>query len=171
MTTIVPFDTINALVLSAVVASVILAFILLVVLFSMRLKGCQEKNTRLKNALDKEREKASLFEESLAEVRIQNASQAEELGQQDEIKEALRKEIGRLEKNLEEAEKKSTQLQKKSVVLEKREAELSKRISDEREHIAQLNEALGQATRRNEFWVEQMTEVRIKYEALKLKVK
>jgi len=165
------FDNINMLVLASIVAAVLLAFVLVVMVFSVRLRSWQERNRELKETIETQAEKIALLDESLNEVRVLNASQLQELGQQEEIKEKLKEEISKLESQLKEAQERIEKSLKEIMALEKNKSELGANFANARETIEKLEEALTHATKRNEFWVEQMAEVRTKYEALKLKVR
>ncbi len=165
------FDNINMLVLASIVAAVLLAFVLVVMVFSVRLRSWQERNRELKETIEVQAEKIALLDESLNEVRVLNASQLQELGQQEEIKEKLKEEITKLEAQLKEAQERIEKSRKEIMALEKNKSELGANFANARETIVKLEEALTHATKRNEFWVEQMAEVRTKYEALKLKVR
>ena len=165
------FDNINMLVLAGIIAAVLLAFVLVVMIFAIRLRSWQEKNKELKSTIETQSEKITLLDESLGEVRILNTSQLQELGQQEEIKDALKEEILKLENQLKEAQEEIETSRKKAMLLEKSNSELSANFTNAKEAVEKLEEKLEQANKRNEFWVEQMAEVRTKYEALKLKVR
>ena len=165
------FDNINMLVLASIVAAVLLAFILVVMVFSVRLRSWQERNRELKAIIEEQTEKIALLDESLSDVRVLNASQLQELGQQEEIKEKLKEEISKLEAQLKEAQEKIEKSHNEIMALEKNKSELGANFANAKETTEKLEEALAHATKRNEFWVEQMAEVRTKYEALKLKVR
>ncbi len=165
------FDNINMLVLAGIIAAVLLAFVLVVMIFAVRLRSWQEKNKELKNTIEVQSEKIALLDESLGEVRILNASQLQELGQQEEIKDAFKEEISKLENQLKEVQEEIEASRKEAMSLEKSNSELSANFANAKEAVEKLEEKLEQANKRNEFWVEQMTEVRTKYEALKLKVR
>ena len=165
------FDNINMLVLAGIIAVVLLAFVLVVTVFAVRLRSWQEKNKELQSTIEVQSEKIALLDESLGEVRILNASQLQELGQQEEIRDAFKEEISKLENQLKEAQEEIEASRKEAMSLEKSNSELSANFANAKEAVEKLEEKLAQATKRNEFWVEQMTEIRTKYEALKLKVR
>ncbi len=164
-------DNINMMVLASIVAAVLLAFVLVVIIFSIRLRGCHERSGELGAVIQKQEDEIKLLEESLNEVRIVNASQLQELGQQEGIRDTLNEEIARLEEVLQKSDKKIETLQAEIMALEKNKSELGAHFANAKETVEKLEEALAHATKRNEFWVEQMAEVRTKYEALKLKVR
>jgi len=164
-------DNINMLALASIVAVVLLAFILVVIVFSVRLRSWQERNRELKATIEEQAEKIALLDESLNEVRVLNASQLQELGQQEEIKEKLKEEITKLENQLKEAQERIEKYSTEVMALEKSKSELGANFANAKEMAEKLEEALAHASKRNEFWVEQMAEVRTKYDALKLKVR
>ncbi|HIP60983.1 MAG TPA: hypothetical protein EYG98_00315 [Sulfurovum sp.] len=115
--------------------------------------------------------KVSLLEESLNEVRILNSSQLQELGQQSTIKEQYQSEIEKLSKELEVSNEKIEKGNKQILMIEKDKSELGANMNNAKESLAKSEEALLVASKRNEFWVEQMAEMRVKYDALRLKLK
>jgi chromosome segregation ATPase len=142
-----------------------------VVVFTVKLKSQQEKSRSFKEDRDEKHERITLLEESLSDVRILNASLEQELGQQEGIRSALQAEIDTLMAKLQASDAKIEALNTEIVALEKNKSELGASVQYTKESLAKLEDALEQATKRNEFWVEQMTEIRTKYEALKLKLK
>ena len=168
---IVFLENINMMVLSSIVIVVFLAFMLVVVVFTVKFKSQQENNRSLRKKLDEKLEKLVLLEDSLSKIQTINTSQMQKLKQQKEIKIKLEKEIDLLYKKLKNITEKTETLNIKIASLEKEKSELGATLHHTKEELKKLEEALEHANKRNEFWVEQMTEVRTKYEALKLKVK
>jgi len=164
-------DDISLMVLASIVISIVLAFVLVVVIFSVKFKSHQEKNIQLRERLEEKIVKVSLLEESLNEVRILNSSQLQELGQQSTIKEQYQSEIEKLSKELEVSNEKIEKGNKQILMIEKDKSELGANMNNAKESLAKSEEALLVASKRNEFWVEQMAEMRVKYDALRLKLK
>jgi len=164
-------DDISLMVLASIVISIVLAFVLVVVIFSVKFKSHQEKNIQLRERLEEKIVKVSLLEESLNEVRILNSSQLQELGQQNTIKEQYQSEIEKLSKELEVANEKIEKGNRQILMIEKDKSELGANMNNAKESLAKSEEALLVASKRNEFWVEQMAEMRVKYDALRLKLK
>ena len=164
-------ENIDMMVLSSIIAVVILAFMLVVIIFAVKFKTQHEQNRQLKEHIEEKTERIALLEESLNEVRILNASLQQELGQQEALRAKLQEEIDALTAKLQSADDKTEGLAKQILSLEKDKSELGATLTHTKENLLKLEEALAQATKRNEFWVEQMTEVRTKYDALKLKMK
>jgi len=71
----------------------------------------------------------------------------------------------------EKSQKRIEILQKEIGKLKKSNSAQQVQIKEKEKEISTLEEEVRNTTRRNEFWVEQMTEIRTKYDALKLKVK
>lgn len=164
-------EDIDMMVLSSIIVAVILAFILVVIVFMIKSKSQYENIKELKKTLAEKRDKVLQLEESLNEVRILNASQLQEISQHKEVKEKFKSDTDALNSKLNKAHEKLEALSAEMLSLEKEKSKLSANIQNAKDTTTKLEEALSQATKRNEFWVEQMTEVRTKYEALKLKVK
>ena len=161
----------DMMVLGSIVAVVILAFLLVVLIFTVKFKSQQEQTRVLQERLDEKKKKVILLEESMAEVRTVNTSQLQELNQQSGIREKLQTEIKLLSSQLDVSNEKIEALNMQILSLEKEKSTLDANVQNSQANLLKLEEALEHATRRNEFWVEQMTEVRTKYEALKLKVR
>ena len=164
-------DDISLMVLASIVISIVLAFVLVVVIFSVKFKSHQEKNIQLRERLEEKIVKISLLEESLNEMRILNSSQLQELEQQSTIKEQYQSEVEKLSKELEVANDKIEKANEQILMIEKEKSELGANISNAKENLEKLEEALAISSKRNEFWVEQMAEMRAKYDALRLKLK
>ena len=164
-------DDISLMVLASIVISIVLAFVLVVVIFSVKFKSHQEKNIQLRERLEEKIVKISLLEESLNEVRILNNAQLQELRQQNTIKEQYQSEIEKLSKELEVANEKIEKGNRQILMIEKDKSELGANMNNAKESLAKSEEALLVASKRNEFWVEQMAEMRVKYDALRLKLK
>jgi chromosome segregation ATPase len=164
-------ENVDMMVLASIIVVVILAFVLVVIVFTIKFKTHYERIKQLQENLDSKSEKSLLLEESLSEARILNATHQQELNQQDGLKAKLQGEIDALTLKLQTAEEKIENLNSNIVMLEKSKSELGASLQHTKESVLKLEDTLEQASKRNEFWVEQMTEVRTKYEALKLKIK
>ncbi len=165
------FENADLMVLGSIIAVVALGVVLVIIIFTVKFKSQHEVIDQLKHTLEDKIEKANLLDESLSEVRILNASQLQELSQQEEKRAKLHEEIDTLTAELKKANDKIEELNSKIVSLEIDKSELGANVKNAKERVVELEEALAHATKRNEFWVEQMTEVRTKYEALKLKMR
>ena len=164
-------ENIDMLVLAGIVSAVALAFVLVVIIFTVKFRAQQEHIANLSEALGEKEERACLMEESLNEVRILNSTQLKELGKDAQKRETLNEEIQRLTMAAEKSQNRIEILQKEIAKLKKSNSVQQVQIEEKEKEIFTLEEEVRNTTRRNEFWVEQMTEVRTKYDALKLKVK
>ncbi len=162
---------IDAMVFGAIVASVILAFVLVVVIFSVRYKGQYEKIADLGERLKEREEKILLLEESLREVQILNATQLQEIGQYQDLEARYKAEKAKVEEQLALAKERIDTQREKIADLEAKRAELEAHLHNTRDNLAKANEEIENVRKRNEFWVEQLSELRTKYEAIKSKLR
>ncbi|WP_457606542.1 hypothetical protein [Nitratifractor sp.] len=162
---------IDEMVFGAIVASVILAFILVVVIFSVRYKSQQEKILELRERLGEKKEKIDLLEESLREVQILNASQLQEIQQYQDLEERYRKEQEKIEEQLKAARERIEEQQERISTLHGEKKELEAKLGNALENLAKVEEEMEKVLKRNEFWVEQLSELRTKHEALKLRLR
>lgn len=162
---------VDAMVFGAIVASVILAFILVVVIFSVRYKSQQEKIDDLKYRLAEKKEKIGLLEESLREVQILNASQLQEIQQYQNLEERFKKEQEKIEEQLKAAKERIEAQMEKISALEGSRRELEAKLGNALENLAKAEEEVEKAVQRNEFWVQQLSELRTKHEAVKMRLR
>jgi len=162
---------VDAMVFGAIVASIILAFILVVVIFSVRYKGQQERIDELRSRLAEKKEKISLLEESLREVQILNAAQLQEIQQYQDLEERFRKEQEKIEEQLKSAKERIEAQVEKISSLEGNRRELEAKLGNALENLGKAEEEIEKVRKRNEFWVEQLSELRTKHEAIKLRLR
>ena len=162
---------IDAMVFGAIAASIVLAFILVVVIFSVRYKSLLEKIDDLKYRLGEKKEKISLLEESLREVQILNASQVQEIQQYQNLEERFRKEQEKIEEQLRQAKERIEAQMEKISSLEGSRRELEAKLENALGNLGKAEEEIENVRKRNEFWVEQLSELRTKHEALKLRLR
>ena len=162
---------IDAMVFGAIVASIVLAFILVVVIFSVRYKSLLEKIDDLKLRLGEKKEKIGLLEESLREVQILNASQLQEIQQYQDLEERFKKEQEKIEEELHQAKERIEAQMAKISSLEGNRRELAAKLENALENLGKAEEEIENVRKRNEFWVEQLSELRTKHEALKLRLR
>ncbi len=162
---------IDAMVFGAIVASAILAFILVVVIFSVRYKSLYEKIADLRERLKDREEKIALLEESMREVQILNATQLQEIQQYQNLEERYKAEQSKIEEQLALAKERIEAQREKIADLEAKKAELEANLHNARENLAKANEEIENVRKRNEFWVEQLSELRTKHEAVKSKLR
>ncbi|WP_292663163.1 hypothetical protein [Nitratifractor sp.] len=162
---------VDAMVFGAIVASVILAFVLVVVIFSVRYKSQHEKIDDLKFRLAEKKEKIGLLEESLREVQILNASQLQEIQQYQNLEERFKKEQEKIEEQLKAAKERIDAQMEKISALEGSRRELEAKLENALENLAKAEEEVEKALQRNEFWVQQLSELRTKHEAVKMRLR
>ena len=162
---------VDAMVFGAIVASVILAFVLVVVIFSVRYKSQQEKIEDLKFRLGEKKERITLLEESLREVQILNASQLQEIQQYQDLEERFAKEQEKIETQLKAAKERIEAQMEKISSLEGTRRELEAKLENAQENLAKAEEEVDKALQRNEFWVQQLSELRTKHEAVKMRLR
>ncbi|WP_292655725.1 hypothetical protein [Nitratifractor sp.] len=162
---------IDAMVFGAIVASVFLAFVLVVVIFSVRYKGQYEKIEDLRDRLKEREEKITMLEESLREVQILNASQRQEIQQFQDLEERYKAEKNKVEEQLALAKERIEAQREKIADLEGKRKELEVTLENTRENLAKANEEIENVRKRNEFWVEQLSELRTKHEAIKSRLR
>jgi chromosome segregation ATPase len=162
---------IDAMVFGAIAASIILAFILVVVIFSVRYKSQYEKIADLRERLKEKEEKIALLEESMKEVQILNATQLQEIQQYQDLEERYKAEKAKVEEQLALAKERIEAQREKIADLEAKRAELEANLNNTRENLAKANEEIENVRKRNEFWVEQLSELRTKHEAVKSKLR
>ena len=161
----------DAMVFGAIVASVVLAFILVVVIFSVHHKGQLEKIGELQERLKEKKEKIALLEESLREVQILNASQLNEIQQYQDLEERYRKEQEKIEQQLKQAKEHIEAQREKIASLEGGTQALEAKLANALENLGKAEEEIEKVRKRNEFWVEQLSELRTKHEAVKLRLR
>jgi chromosome segregation ATPase len=160
----------DKMVLGSIVGSVVLAFVLIVVIFSVKIKSQQDRIVSLKGRLsDSEGELESLKKSiSQYENREIDSSRQIEIFQNTEGK--LHQIISDIEHQRDEARSTIGDLDKKIAKLKKE----KKVIIDSAEKIQhKLDSALEEIDdvhKRNEFWIDQISELRTKYDAIRQKL-
>jgi len=160
-------SSVDKLVAGSIVGSVVLAFLLLVTIFALRLKGCQERIRAQSDAL----------KEAAQSIADHDAQRIE--AEENETRHRQRLDLCRIEQ--EELREQIEALKESAIEMQERlhtvRAELSRReaeCDDADRQMRQLQYDLQSAhsdnetlRKRNEFWVQQLSELRTRYEALK----
>jgi len=164
-------SNVDKMVMGSIVGSIVLAFVLLVVIFSVKIRAQQETIVQLREAL----------REKILHIRTLETDAAEQLSAVTEAQkqqEAAEAEQAAVAERLEEtrrhhqaAEETIAALREKLKEHETRQAELKKTLRTMEARLAEADEEKEAVVRRNEFWVEQLSELRTKYEALRHKLK
>jgi len=165
------FNDANYLVLVSIAAVVLLLFVLLIIVYTIKIRSINQKSIDMQNRLDQSIERADLMEESLNEVRRLNSIQLDEINGNDKSKEKLNREIKKLKHEVQVKTDEAVISQNMLDGLIRDKNEFDKNIKEMQEVLDKHEKSLDVANKRNEFWVEQMTELRTKYEALRLKLK
>ncbi len=164
-------NNIDKMVLGSIVGSIVLAFVLLVAIFSYKIKGQQDGLTLLSQELSAvERTIGDLtaqrddLERKVADgVTIVEHYQALETDRQ--------KAFAALQKERDEAQAQIETLREKVVLLEKEKASARHQEKQTHAELLAAREEIEAVLKRNEFWVEQLSELRTKHDALKLKLR
>ena len=159
-------SNVDKMVMGSIVGSVVLAFVLLVVIFSLKIRAQQKTIVRLRKALREKILHIHTLQEQTAEqvaahARVQKALEAAEEEQTTTVRQ------------LEEARQHIREHKETIAVLNRQRSGLEEQVRRLHEELRSLREQLAQAerdkeavVRRNEFWVEQIAQLRNKYEAL-----
>jgi chromosome segregation ATPase len=164
-------SNVDKMVMGSIVGSIVLAFVLLVVIFSVKIRAQQETIVQLREAL---REKI-LHIRTLEKEASEQVKTVTEAQQQ---KAAVEEEQAALTKRLEEARQHILEDEETIASLKRQLKEHEEQVQAEQKARRELEARLEKADeekeailRRNEFWVEQLSELRTKYEALRHKLK
>ena len=157
------------MVVSAIVASVALASVLTVVIYAIKFRKYHQRKIALEAELSKNSKGIELIRASLGTMEQLNSTQLREI-------ESLQEQISKLNT---EAKIDSGQIDSLSrdlsssrdsvSSLEQQMTKLRSELRVSTERLAKADEDVEQAVKRNEFWVAQVAELRIKNDALRLK--
>jgi chromosome segregation ATPase len=159
----------DKMVVGSIVGSIVLAFLLLVAVFSLKIRAEQNRIARLREAFE---ERVRRVQDLEAEaVRIQEAlAHAEaEAAEAERKRAATLEELATLEHKLATSGETIEALRKVATRHQNEKGELIEALRAAEEAIAQARSENEALLKRNEFWVEQLSELRTKYEALKRK--
>ena len=165
--TLFNIDTILA---GAVIVAVVLSFILLVVIFSAKHKRQSERIEELETLLKESDKKSAKLTKSLKELQSINASQEEEIRRLHQI-EGLVESAREKAKQLKEAKRRLEAQQKRMMEMEEERKKLEMSLESMWEKLNNANIEIENLRRHNEHWVEQLSELRTKYESLKLRIR
>ncbi len=164
-------SNIDKMVLGSIVGSIVLAFVLVVAIFSYKIKGQQDLLALLRQELSEaERTIGDLraqrddLERKVADgVTIVEHYQAQETDCQ--------KASAALENERDEARAQIETLREKVALLEKERSSAQHQEKQTHAELLAAREEIEAVLKRNEFWVEQLSELRTKHDALKLKLR
>jgi len=161
----------DKMVLGSIVGSVILAFLLLIVVFSVKIKSQQDRIALLRSGLAERSEELQTFEAMLSTTQRKESDAQTLLEHYQEVEEAQEKREQALREKLKKAHDSAQELQRAITKLQEEKEALAQAFAKlEHEHRASREEVAA-VLKRNEFWVEQLSELRTKHEALKLKLR
>jgi len=171
MTIFIPesWGDIDAIVIGAVGSSIILSFILLVIIFAMRYKSQNERVHDLKRLIREKDEKAKLLIENLRRLQESDTAREEQLIRCARLEEICKDEKRELVESLEFAKSKISKLEARVSELTQINQTLERNYLKAKDSMEKALEEAEKAQKRNEFWVEQLSELRAKYDALKVK--
>jgi len=171
MTILIPesWGDIDAIVIGAIGTSIILSFILLVIIFAMRYKSQNDRVHDLKRLIREKDEKTRLLMENLKRLQESDTAREEQLIRCARLEEICKDEKKELINQLEFANSKITKLEERVSELTHINQKLERNYLKAKESMDKAMEEVQKAQKRNEFWVEQLSELRAKYDALKVK--
>jgi len=164
-------SNVDKMVAGSIVGSVVLAFLLLVVIFSLRIRSLHQVIRDLRLTMDA-KEKALTqyqaditgYQKQMEDTRsVMDHYQAQEAALQKEL-ESLRYDKNQMAETLQVLRGEINQLRDENKKL----ADDVARSEAERQKV---QEEIAAALKRNEFWVEQLSQLRTKYDALLLKLR
>lgn len=171
MTILIPdaWGDIDALVVGAISTSVILSFILLVIIFAMRYKAQNERVVDLKRLIREKDENTNLLMENIRRLQAVDSEREAKLIRCAKLEEHCNAEKRELMDRLALANKKIASLESRVSELTIINERLEKNYHKAKENMEKALEEVEKSQKRNEFWVEQLSELRTKYEALKVR--
>ena len=171
MTILIPdsWGDIDALVIGAISTSVILSFILLVIIFAMRYKAQNERVIDLKRLIREKDENTQLLMENIRRLQHIDSEREAKLIRCAKLEEHCNAEKKELMDKISLYKNKISTLEQRVSELSAINERLEKSYQKARENMEKALEEVEKSQKRNEFWVEQLSELRAKYEALKAK--
>ena len=164
-------DNANMLIAYSILLVVILGVVLVIIVFTVKYKSYQDKNNYLGNFLSECKQKSVVLNKKLDEQIKLNVEQGKEIAGIGAMKNQFQKELERLHEKIVSHDINSKQAGERILELEKVRSDLEANIANANTNESKAQGALSDALKRNEFWVEQMSELRVKYEALQLKLR
>ncbi len=162
---------IDKMVLGSIVGSIVLAFVLLVVIFSVKIKSQQDRIVYLKDEIKAKSDEISALKESVKVLKKDQSDAFKKLDKYKTMEYEFQKTISKLEKDKDNALEEIKKLKK---IIEKLKKEKSVAIEDAKKIQAKLEESqkeIEKGHKRNEFWIDQLSQLRTKHDALKHKLK
>jgi len=159
------------LLIYSILLVVALAVILVIIVFTVKYKSFQDKNNHLANRLQESISNYNQLSDKFDQQSDTNLKQAKEIASIDAMKMQFQQELERLHGKILSLEQDNQTANNRILELEKIRSELEAHIKNANTNESKAQQALDDAQKRNEFWVDQMQELRVKYEALQLKLR
>jgi len=160
----------NVVFVESLLAVVALLFILTIILFVSRLKIYQVKNVKLHKRLEAQEQKNRLLLEDSENMQIHNTRLTKEHQESAKVVKKHKSTIKKLNTKLDISDSTLESHKKDIKILKEQKDKLYQKIVDHDSVTDELKVALDNLGKRNEFWVAQMSELRIKYNALNKKL-
>jgi len=161
---------INLVLLESIVLIIALVFLMTIIVFVSKLKLYQSKNVKLNSELKKIKELNRLLNIDISDIVLKNKNASGVLKSKIKEIENLHVNIDLLKAQLKSSNEYIAKIKddnKKYILLKDN---ISKEIKDRDQTIAMLSADAEKFSKRNEFWVSQMSELRIKHTALEKKI-
>ncbi len=164
-------NSVDALVLGVIVSSIILAFVLVVIVYALRSKSHLEKIEKSKKVIEAKDDKISKLEYSLHQLQVEDAALQQKLKQFEDIDRRYEIERAKLESRMLEAQKEADALKREVAEQAALIRELRANLKNALANLDMSRDEIDNLRQRNEYWVEQLSDLRAKYDELKLKYK
>ena len=159
------------LLIYSILLVVALAIVLVIIVFTVRYKSFQDKNNHLANSLQESISSYNQLSDKFDQQSDTNLKQAKEIASIDAMKMQFQQELERLHSKIVSLEQENQTANNRILELEKVRSELEAHMKNANANESKAQQALDDALKRNEFWVDQMQELRVKYEALQFKMR
>ncbi len=160
----------NVVFVESLLAVVALLFILTIILFVSRLKIYQVKNVNLHNKLEKQKEQIILLLEDSENIRIHSTRLTKEHQEGIQTIERYKATIKELNNRLDSSNESINSLKKDITTLREEKDKIYQKMANHDNTTDELKTELEALEKRNQFWVSQMSELRVKYNALNNKL-
>ena len=161
----------DTMILGGIVASAVLAFALVVIIFALRIKALHDDNHQVQHLLEAEQRTTRQLQATL-EAKAQHVADTERIAAEAvQRQESLEKSVSTLQNQKKEIQASIDAMKEKihqSGIDKKHLQALLEAVKGERDVAREEQEA---TLKRNEFWVAQLSELRTKHEALRLKLR
>ncbi len=161
---------VNVMALVVVFLAVILAIILIILIFAVRHKKMHYRLKLARGLLLKRDDEIKILKDDIDKLQKSEIARLKDLKNMDESKSRMQEKAELLSERLERSKKNEKDLKSKIEYINKEKNNLLILLERSKKEQLKLEESLVAADKRNEFWVDQISEIRIKYEALRNKM-